>query len=186
MTSLWPFAVWGIDLIGSLPQGKGGVKYAVVAVDCFTKWAEAKPLATITSKKVLDFVVKSIVCRYGVPQKIVSNNVKQFNSDLFREFCKKNGIVKSFASVAHPQANGQVEVVNITLKTTLKKRLEAAKGRWSKELPQVLWSYRTSHRTTQGILPSHSPMGVKPCSQLRPKSPHTEINTMNNIVTTYS
>lgn len=42
LTSPWPFAVWGIDLIGELPKGKGGVKYVVVAVDYFTKWAEAE------------------------------------------------------------------------------------------------------------------------------------------------
>ena len=66
--------MWGINLIGSLPTGKGGVKYAVVAVDYFTKWTEAELLATITSKKVLDFMVKNIVCRYGMPRKIVSDN----------------------------------------------------------------------------------------------------------------
>ena len=52
MTSPWPFAVWGIMLIGSLPTGKGWVRYAVVTVDYFTKWTEAEPLAIITSKKV--------------------------------------------------------------------------------------------------------------------------------------
>ena len=62
MTSPWPFAVWGIDLVGSLPTGKGGVKYAIVAVDYFTKWAEVEPLAMITSKRDLDFMVKIILC----------------------------------------------------------------------------------------------------------------------------
>ncbi|KAL8127958.1 hypothetical protein AgCh_014767 [Apium graveolens] len=51
LASLWPFAMWGIDLIGELPKAKGGVKYAVVAVDYFTKWVEAMPLATITAKE---------------------------------------------------------------------------------------------------------------------------------------
>ena len=74
MQSPWPFAVWGIDLIGSLPTGKGGVKYAVVAVDYFTKWTEAEPLASITTKKVLDFVVKNIICRFGLPANIISDN----------------------------------------------------------------------------------------------------------------
>ena len=46
----------------------------MVVVDYFTKWAEAEPLATITTKKVLDFVIKNIVCRYGLPRKIVSDN----------------------------------------------------------------------------------------------------------------
>ena len=58
MTSPLAFAVWGIDLIGSLPTGKGGVKYAIVAVDYFTKWTKAEPLASITAKKSLDFVIK--------------------------------------------------------------------------------------------------------------------------------
>ncbi|XP_074351408.1 uncharacterized protein LOC141690514 [Apium graveolens] len=48
LMSPWPFSMWGIDLIGELPKARGGVEYAVVAVDYFTKWAEAEPLATIT------------------------------------------------------------------------------------------------------------------------------------------
>ena len=89
MQSPWPFAIWGIDLIGWLPKGKGGVQYAVVAVDYFTKWTEAEPLSTITSKKVLDFVVKNIICRCGLPQKIVSDNGTQFDSQLFTDFYAK-------------------------------------------------------------------------------------------------
>ena len=44
MSSLWLFAIWGMDLIGPLPTAHGGCKYAIVAVDYFTKWAEAKEL----------------------------------------------------------------------------------------------------------------------------------------------
>ena len=145
--------MWGIDLIGSLPTGKGGVKYAIVVVDYFTKWVEVEPLASITSKKALDFVVKSIICRYGLPRKIVSDNRLQFDSELFTEFCQSHGIIKSFSSVAHPQTNGHVEAVNKMLKSTLKKRLGQVKGAWPEELPKALWSYRTTTRTTTG----HSP-----------------------------
>ena len=52
MTLPWPFVVWGIDLIGPMPMARPAFKYAVVAVNYFTKWAEAKPLAMISSKKV--------------------------------------------------------------------------------------------------------------------------------------
>ena len=92
MQSPWPFAVWGIDLIGSLPTGKGGVKYAVVAVDYFTKWVEVEPLASITIKNVLDFVVKNIICRFGLPAKIISENGTQFDCDFFTDFCARHGI----------------------------------------------------------------------------------------------
>ena len=70
----WPFPVWGIDLVGALPTGKGGVHYAVVAIDYFTKWVKVEPLATITSKRFMDFFVKNIICCFGLPKKIVSDN----------------------------------------------------------------------------------------------------------------
>ncbi|XP_074323174.1 uncharacterized protein LOC141660109 [Apium graveolens] len=53
--------MWGIDLIGELPKARGGVKYAVVAVDYLTKWAESEPLATITAKKLREFVYRAIL-----------------------------------------------------------------------------------------------------------------------------
>lgn len=96
MTSPWSFVVWGIDLIESLPIGKGGVKYAIVVADYFTKWTEAEPLASITRKKSLDFVVKNIVYRYKILRKIVLDNGTQFESSEFTKFCERNGIIKSF------------------------------------------------------------------------------------------
>ena len=74
MTLPWPFAVWGIDLIGPLPTARPTFKYVVVAVDYFTKWAEVKPLATISNKKVQSFVWEAIICRFGIPREIVSDN----------------------------------------------------------------------------------------------------------------
>ena len=121
-------------------MGKGGVRYALVAIDYFTKWVKVEPLATITSKRVLDFMVKNIVCQFGLPKKIVLDNRMQFDSDLFTDFCEKYGITKSFSSVSYPQANGQVDAVNKTLKASLKKRLDEAKGLWLKQLSQVLWA----------------------------------------------
>ena len=62
MVSPRPFVVWGIDLIGLLPTSRLASKYAVVVVYYFTKWAEAKPLAMISSRKVQDFVWEAIIC----------------------------------------------------------------------------------------------------------------------------
>ena len=71
MTSLWPFVVWGIDLIGRLPKGRSSVQYAEVIVNYFTKWVEAKALVSITPTKIKKFVYKNIVCQYRVPHTIV-------------------------------------------------------------------------------------------------------------------
>ena len=87
MTSPWPFAIWGIDLIGLLPIARPAFKYTVIVVDYFTKWAEAKPLATISSKKVQSFLWEAIICQFGIPHEIISDNGTQFDSREFREFC---------------------------------------------------------------------------------------------------
>ncbi|XP_074346209.1 uncharacterized protein LOC141684979 [Apium graveolens] len=124
MISPWPFAMWGIDLIGELPKARGDVKYAVVVVDYFTKWAEAMPLTTITAKKIRDFVFNSIVCRFGIPYKLVSDKGKQFDSKELRQLYEDLKIKKEFTTVYHPQSNGQTEAVNKIIKHTLKAKLE--------------------------------------------------------------
>ena len=63
-----------------------------------------------------------------LPIKILLDNGTQFDSDLFTDFCEKYGNTKSFSSIEYPQANGKVEAVNKTLKVSLKKRLDKAKG----------------------------------------------------------
>ncbi|CAL8994500.1 unnamed protein product [Prunus brigantina] len=149
----WPFAQWGLDLIGPMPEGKGQVKYAVVAVDYFTKWVEAKALATITAARVEDFVRTNICCRFGIPYAIITDNGRPFDSELFRGFCSRLKINLFFASPAHPQSNGQVEAMNKIIKKLLKRQLEKAKGAWPEKLPEALWAIRTSYRTATGETP---------------------------------
>ncbi|GJW89259.1 reverse transcriptase domain-containing protein [Tanacetum coccineum] len=60
VTSAWSFMKWGIDIVGPLPEGPGRVKYLIVATDYFTKWIEAKPLASITGKQVVNFTCDNI------------------------------------------------------------------------------------------------------------------------------
>ena len=92
ITSPWPFSQWGIDIVGPLPIGKGQVKFLLVAIDYFTKWVEAKALATITKAKIQSFVWKNIICRFGIPMTIISNNGRQFDNQGFKDFCSNLGI----------------------------------------------------------------------------------------------
>ncbi|XP_019157957.1 PREDICTED: uncharacterized protein LOC109154680 [Ipomoea nil] len=62
-----PFSRWGIDLVGALPTGTGSRKYIIVAIDYFTKWVEAEPLASITAARCKRFVEKNILYRFGIP-----------------------------------------------------------------------------------------------------------------------
>ncbi|GAV60630.1 rve domain-containing protein/RVT_3 domain-containing protein, partial [Cephalotus follicularis] len=149
----WPLAQWGMDFTGPLPMATGQRKFLIVAVDYFTKCVEAEPLDNITEKNTENFMWKSIVCRFGVPRIIVSDNGKQFDCQAFRDFCQEWRIEHRLASVAYLQCNGQAEVINREIISGLKKRLEDSKGRWTEELPSVLWAYRTTPRTTTGESP---------------------------------
>ena len=84
--SPWPFQQWGLDILGPLPIGKGQCKFIIVAVDYFTKWAKAEPLATITEQKIHNFVWRSIICRFDIPRALVSDNGKQFDNLKFKDF----------------------------------------------------------------------------------------------------
>ena len=106
ISSPWHFARWGIDIMGPLPQGKRQMKFLLVAINYFIKWVEAKALATITETKVQNFVWKNIVCRFGIPRTIISDNGLQFDSQGFRSFCSNLGIRNKYSSPRHPQANG--------------------------------------------------------------------------------
>ncbi|KAF7810690.1 Pol polyprotein [Senna tora] len=144
ITAPWPFDKWGMDLLGPFPPAPGQFRYLIVAVDLFTKWIEAEPLPTITSKRVRKFAWKNIVCRFGIPKALITNNGMQFVSESFKTFCQELHISLKNTSVEHPATNGQTEFANRIILEGLKKRLGDAKTEWVKELPSVLWAYRTT------------------------------------------
>lgn len=150
LTAPWPFAQWGIDLIDPLPMGKVQTKFAVVAINYFTKWAEAKPFAAITERNITALVWKSIICQCGIPNTIISDNGKQFEKRNFKRFCLELNIKQLSSTPMHSQTNGKIEAVNKVIKKILKARLEKLKGQWAEKLPSILWAYRTTPKTLTG------------------------------------
>ena len=177
VTSPWPFQQWGLDILGPLPMGKDQCKFIIVAVDYFTKWAEAEPLATITEQRIHNFVWRAIICRFGVPRALVLDNGKQFDNAKFRDFCAELGIKNYYSSPAHSQSNGQAEVTIRTLKATLKTKLEDLKGSWVEYLPEVLWAYRTTQKTATRETPFALAFGTEAVAPVETgiKSPRVEL-----------
>nr|GEV58322.1 reverse transcriptase domain-containing protein [Tanacetum cinerariifolium] len=122
----------------ALRSGPSKVKFLIVAVDYFTKWIEARPVATITGAQVKKFVWDNIVCRFGLPGEIVSENEKQFRDNPFKDWCEKLSIRQCFASVKHPQANSLVE-----------------------EVSHVLWAHHTMIKSSNGETPFSSTYGAE-------------------------
>ncbi|XP_031116624.1 uncharacterized protein K02A2.6-like [Ipomoea triloba] len=98
-----PFSRWGIDLVGAIPTGSGSRKYIIVAIDYFTKWVEAEPLGSITAARCKKFVEKNILCRFGIPIQIITDNGCQFEAREFSEFLTEWGIKCSQVAVSYPR-----------------------------------------------------------------------------------
>ena len=182
ITSPWPFQQWGLDILGPLPLKKGQCKFIIVAVDYFTKWAEAEPLATITKQKIHNFVWRAIICRFGIPRVLVSDNGKQFDNSKFIDFYAELGIKNYYSSPAHPQSNGQAKVTIITLKAALKTKLEDLKGKLVEYLPEVLWAYRTTQKSATRETPFALAFGTEAVAPVEVglKSPRIELAALEH------
>jgi transposase InsO family protein len=181
----WPFVVRGLDIMGPFPHDVGGYRFLNVTIDKFTKWSEATPVVKITKQSAVKFI-KSIICRFGVPNKIITNNGSQFTSGAFQGYYEDLDIKICYASVARPESNGQVERTNGEILKGLKTRtydgLKKHDKKWIDELSCALWGNRTSPNQATGetsffmvygaevVLPQWSPWALcmlrhmtKPC-----------------------
>ena len=152
----WPFAVWGLDMVGPFKTARGGLTHLLVAVDKFTKWIEAKPIKKLDGHTVVKFF-QDIILRYGYPHSIITDNGTNFAKGVFARFCYEKHIRLDLASVAHPQANGMAERANGLVLDGIKPRLveplQRTPGCWIEELPAVLWSLRTTPNRSTGFTP---------------------------------
>ncbi|PKA48496.1 hypothetical protein AXF42_Ash021612 [Apostasia shenzhenica] len=144
INSSWPFAIWGLDFLRPMPMAMKGYKWILVAVDYFTKWIEAKLLTQPTAQNVENFLWANIVCRYGIPMVIITDNGTPFANQKIHDFCGEHQINLKYASVWHPHTNGQAEAANKNILNILKKCLDDAKTRWPEELPGAIWAYSTA------------------------------------------
>jgi len=66
--------MWGIDVIGAIePRASYEHRFILFAIDYFTKWVEAASYSSVTRGVVVRFIKKEIICRYGLPQKIITD-----------------------------------------------------------------------------------------------------------------
>jgi transposase InsO family protein len=143
----WPFAVWGLDIVGPLRKAPEGYTHLLVAIDKFSKWVEVRPITNLRAEQAVTFFT-DIIYRFGVPNSIITYNGSQFTGKKFLEFCDKFHIRVDWAAVAQPQTNGQVERANGMILQGLKPRifdrLNKSGRKCLQELPAVVWSLRTT------------------------------------------
>jgi hypothetical protein len=126
---------------GVIFRAVGEYQFLYVTIDKFTKWPEATLVVNINMQSVVKFI-KSIICRFGVPNRIITDNESQFTSGAFQGYYEDLVIQIYYASVAHPESNGQVERANAEILKGLKTRtydgLKKHGKKWIDELPCAL------------------------------------------------
>jgi transposase InsO family protein len=88
------------------PSLNGGHGYIIVAVDYFTKWAEAMPTFDNTGKTATLFLFNHVITRFGVPQAIITDRGSHFRNNMMSELTEKLGLRHDSSTPYYPQANG--------------------------------------------------------------------------------
>ena len=148
-----PWHTIGIDIMGPFPPTFQQKKYLLVVVDYFTRWVEMFALRRTTATDVANVLINEVICRYGIPVYILSDNGPQFISNLFNEICSSLGIQRKLTAFYHPQTN-MTERVNRTLKAQIAIYASQHPGLWDKELQKLAFAIRTSVNETTGETPA--------------------------------
>ena len=151
--AIGPFSKWGIDFTTCHPPSAQGHKYIIVAVDYFTKWSEAMLTYLNDGKTTTLFTFNHIIARFGVPKQLVTNHGSHFQNAMMTKLSTQLGFRQEHSLPYYPQANGQVEAVNKTLKTILQRTVNRNKSNWHVMLFPTLWAYRMSVKTATGFTP---------------------------------
>jgi hypothetical protein len=158
-TATEPFQIVAVDILGPLPETKKGNKYIVVFSDYFTKWPEAFAVTAVDAKKFAELFVEEIVCRYGAPETLLSDQGSQFRANLSKAIYEALQVRKVSTSPYHPQTDGMVERFNATLEDMLSAYVSKHQNDWDVYIPYVLFAYRASLHPSIGDTPFYMMFG---------------------------
>ena len=133
----------------SLEPSKGNIENVLVITDHFTRYALAYPSKTQTAQATARILWDNFICHYGFPEKFISDQGRNFESDLIKELCKIARVKKLHTTSYHPQGNGQCERFNSTLCNMLETLSEEEKSDWKSYLGCMTHAYNcTKHAST--------------------------------------
>ena len=155
------FHIIHIDIVGPLPISSMGNTYLLTIMDRFSGFPEAIPLSSITAEVSAKKLVETWIARYGVPEVIITDQGRQFESVLFTRMCSILGVDKRRSTAYHPQTNGKIERWHRTLKECLR-CIGDRFADWEEALPLAMLSLRAAINE-QGYSPFEVLFGESIC-----------------------
>jgi hypothetical protein len=153
ISALYPFDLIHVDVFGPLTRSESGNRYIIVVVDHFSKFVIAIAVPDFTALTTARFIVNQIICKYGMPGRICTDQGVNFESELFKYMCDLLQIAKVRSTTYHPQTNGQVERVNRILKQLIKCYVNDNHTNWDQYLDQLCCAINTSPSRTTNRTP---------------------------------
>ena len=133
----------------SLEPSKGNIENVLVITDHFTRYALAYASKTQTAQATARILWDNFICHYGFPEQFISDQGRNFESDLIKELCKIAGVKKLHTTPYHAQSNGQCERFNSTLCNMLGTLSDEEKSDWKSHLGCMTHAYNcTKHAST--------------------------------------
>jgi transposase InsO family protein len=118
------------DILGPLPITPRGNNYILVVTDYFTKWVEVFPVPDQTAVTCAQIILNDVICRFGCPLSIHSDQGRNYESQVFQELCEILEIRKTRTTPRNPKCNGQVERFNRSLLSMIKSFLRGEQTNW--------------------------------------------------------
>ena len=155
-----PFEQWALNFVGPINPSSNQKTYILVATEYVTKWVEAEALPRAIEDSIIQFLFHIFV-RYSLPRDIITDGGPQFAGNKIAATLK-NYHIQHKITTYHPQANGQVESTNKIIEAILTKTITSDRHDWATRLPEALWAYRTTWRSTTGYSPYQLVFGKEP------------------------
>ena len=156
-----PLELIHLDYLQIEPS-KGNIENVLIVTDHFTRYAQAYPSKTQTALATAKLLWNNFIIHYGFPNKIISDQGQNFESELIANLCEVAGVQKLRTSPYHPQTNGQCERFNSTLLNMLGTLPPEQKKDWKTYVPAMVHAYNCTGNTATGYSSYYLLFGREP------------------------
>ena len=170
-----PTGVWqllAMDFHGPItPTSRRGNKYIISLTDILSKFTITKAVRDCTADTAARFLQEDVICKYGTPKHILTDNGTHFTSNMIQQLFHRLGIIHLYSTPYHPQTNGQIERFNSTMDAKIASLSNQSRSDWDDQLPFVTFNYNATRHSTTKTIPFELMYGRLPVFPSDPQHP---------------